>query len=75
MNKLVFNILIAIACIGAFNWLLAANGKNLVTMISSDDSVVKGIYNAIGVAGLALGAFYVYNVFYLKRGLGDVCSM
>ena len=68
INKNVYNILVVIVAIGALNWLLYDNGKDLVTMVSGNNAQVSSmIYKVIGLCGLVVLGCLVYSKFINKE--------
>jgi manganese transport protein len=63
INKNVYNILVVVVAIGAFNWLLYDNGKDLVSMISNNNAQVSSmLYKIIGLCGLVVLGCIIYIV-------------
>jgi len=68
INKNVYNILVAIVAIGAFNWLLYDNQKDLVSMLSNgNERVASMLYKLIGLCGLVVFGCIIYNNFINKE--------
>ena len=67
INKNVYNILVVVAAIGAFNWLLYDNGKDLVSMVSNNNAQVSSmLYKFIGLCGIIVLGCIIYNKFINK---------
>ncbi len=72
-QQLIFNILLTIVCIGSFNWILYANNKDIVSLVSKgNDKLAKFLYSVFGLAGIGFLGYYFY---YLKGNQSSVCSL